>query len=195
MICSFLLASLFVSAVARGDERDSLNREFQVVVGPFLKSYCAGCHGGERPKAKFDLSRYGSLESVASDLGHWENVLRRLLDEEMPPEDAKKFPDRDLRRRVTDWIERLRRHEATRNAGDPGLVLPRRLSNAEYEYTIHDLTGVESRFDSHDHRFGRDRHRSRRKQIVQKLHRLSHARLATHEEDLAENFKNRSDSG
>ena len=28
-----------------------------------------------------------------------------------------------------------------KNAGDPGLVLVRRLSNAEYNYTIRDLTG------------------------------------------------------
>src|SRR5213076_3122643 len=28
-------------------------------------------------------------------------------------------------------------------AGDPGIVLARRLSNAEYDYTIRDLTGVD----------------------------------------------------
>ena len=41
-----------------------------------------------------------------------------------------------------------RRCAATRrasNAGDPGLVLARRLSNAEYNYTIRDLTGVDIR--------------------------------------------------
>ncbi len=33
----------------------------------------------------------------------------------------------------------------TRNAGDPGPVLARRLSNAEFDYTIRDLTGVDIR--------------------------------------------------
>src|SRR5262249_45063646 len=34
---------------------------------------------------------------------------------------------------------------AERTAGDPGIVLARRLSNAEYDYTIRDLTGVDIR--------------------------------------------------
>src|SRR5262249_28570658 len=35
--------------------------------------------------------------------------------------------------------------EARQHDGDPGVVLARRLSNAEYNYTIHDLTGVDMR--------------------------------------------------
>ena len=36
-------------------------------------------------------------------------------------------------------------NEARKNAGDPGPVLVRRLSNAEYNNTIRDLTGVDIR--------------------------------------------------
>ena len=36
-----------------------------------------------------------------------------------------------------------RNFEAQLHAGDPGIVLARRLSNAEYDYTIRDLTGVD----------------------------------------------------
>ena len=39
----------------------------------------------------------------------------------------------------------MRASEAQKNAGDPGTVLARRLSNAEYNYTIRDLTGVDIR--------------------------------------------------
>src|SRR5207302_6486942 len=39
----------------------------------------------------------------------------------------------------------IRDREATRNAGDPGPVLARRLSNAEFDYTVRDLTGVDIR--------------------------------------------------
>src|SRR4029078_708620 len=35
--------------------------------------------------------------------------------------------------------------EAKKLTGDPGVVLPRRLTNAEYNYTIRDLTGVDIR--------------------------------------------------
>ncbi len=124
-------AAVALPAVSVGDERDELKRDFKNVVSPFVKTYCAGCHGKEKPKAKFDLSPYVSLDSVAGDLGHWKIILKRLRDDEMPPEEAKRFPDSKLRRRVIDWIERLRRHEAARNAGDPGPVLARSLSNAE----------------------------------------------------------------
>src|SRR5262249_17838291 len=43
------------------------------------------------------------------------------------------------------WIERFRADEAQRNAGDPGVVLARRLSNSEYDNTIRDLTGMDLR--------------------------------------------------
>ena len=129
-----------------GEEvRDELSREFEKTIVPFVSTYCLACHGGEKPKAKFDLSLYRSLDAVASDFGHWDIVMERLHANEMPPEEADKHPDKNLRKHVTSWIERLRRYEADRTAGDPGPVLARRLSNAEYDYSIHDLTGVEIR--------------------------------------------------
>ena len=48
-------------------------------------------------------------------------------------------------RQVIDWVQAVRTNEARKNAGDPGPVLARRLSNAEYNYTIRDLTGVDIR--------------------------------------------------
>ncbi len=145
LIVLLVCAAGALQSVTGDDQRGALRRDFQELVRPFLKTYCTGCHGGEQPKAKFDLSPYASLESVTGDLGHWKLVLERLRAEEMPPEEAKELPDRELRQRVVGWIERLRRDEAERNAGDPGVVLARRLSNAEYNYAIHDLTGVDIR--------------------------------------------------
>ena len=63
----------------------------------------------------------------------------------MPATNAKKFPTSEARRRVVEWFQALRDDEIKRNAGDPGIVLARRLSNAEYNYTIRDLTGVDIR--------------------------------------------------
>ena len=141
----FCILVVLTSLAPGGAERDELHREFDVTIKPFVSTYCLGCHEGEKSKAKFDLSPYQSLESVASGFGHWELVLERLHAEEMPPEEARKHPDSILLQQVIRWIERLRRHEADRNAGDPGSVLARRLSNAEYDYSILDLTGVDIR--------------------------------------------------
>lgn len=137
----FALPSLLCGDAVRED----LGREFDETIEPFMKTYCLGCHGSEKPKAKFDLSPYRSLDAVAADFGHWDLVLERLRAREMPPEEAERIPDDALRERVANWIARLRRHEANRSAGDPGPVLARRLSNSEYDYSIHDLTGVDIR--------------------------------------------------
>src|SRR4029079_15104918 len=64
---------------------------------------------------------------------------------EMPPEDAPRKLAPHERRALITWIEDLPNFEAQRNAGDPGPVLARRLSNAEFDYTIRDLTGVDIR--------------------------------------------------
>jgi hypothetical protein len=124
-------------------DRD-LERRFTETVQPFVASYCAGCHGGANPAAQFDLRRYSSMADVVAGDAHWALVLEKLAAGQMPPPQAKQPPPA-ARQQVIDWIETVRRSEARRNAGDPGLVLARRLSNAEYNNTIRDLTGVDLR--------------------------------------------------
>jgi hypothetical protein len=56
-----------------------------------------------------------------------------------------KQPPEELRRQVIEWIAAVRINEIRKHSGDPGPVAARRLSNAEYNYTIRDLTGVDLR--------------------------------------------------
>ena len=67
-------------------------------------------------------------------------MLEKLTAQEMPPRPVPP-PPAEARQQVIAWIQAVRAEELRKNAGDPGLVLPRRLSNAEYNYTIRDLTG------------------------------------------------------
>jgi hypothetical protein len=122
----------------------ALDRDFQQIVRPFVASYCAGCHSGEKPAAQLDLKQHTSLALVVRDQAHWATVAEKLTAHQMPPAQAKQPPPAE-RQRVVDWIHLVRRIEARRNAGDPGIVLARRLSNAEYNYTIRDLTGADIR--------------------------------------------------
>jgi len=46
------------------------------------------------------------------------------------------------RQTLREWLTQYLRAESVARAGDPGPVLLRRLSNAEYTYTLRDLTGV-----------------------------------------------------
>jgi hypothetical protein len=121
-----------------------LARKFSQTVRPFVTSYCVVCHSGPTPAAGFDLQRYTTMESVVDDFAHWTLALRKLSAKEMPPQPMKQPPE-DLRRQVIEWISAVRKNEARRRAGDPGPVAARRLSNAEYNYTIRDLTGVDLR--------------------------------------------------
>ncbi len=58
----------------------------------------------------------------------------------MPPKPMPRPPE-EATQRVIAWIKALRVEEIKKSAGDPGPVLARRLSNAEFNYTIRDLTG------------------------------------------------------
>jgi hypothetical protein len=118
---------------------------FQTSVKPFLQAYCYGCHGGPQPAAGFDLTSYATQDSVTSDQRRWNLVLLRLRAGEMPPSQSRQQPAAEQRQSVINWIATIGDEDAKRHPNAPGIVLARRLSNAEYDYTIHDLTGVDIR--------------------------------------------------
>jgi hypothetical protein len=62
---------------------------------------------------------------------------------EMPPKEARQLRKAD-RARLRRWVGEFLSTEATRRAGDPGRVVLRRLNNAEYTYTLRDLTGLDA---------------------------------------------------
>ncbi len=134
--------SLSMGAAATGDA--ALEGRFAATVRPFLTKYCIGCHSGSSPAAQLDFTRYSTLTAVVADYPHWSLVLEKLTAGQMPPKIAPQ-PPLDVRQAVIAWVQALRTNEARKNAGDPGSVLARRLSNAEYNYTIRDLTGVDIR--------------------------------------------------
>lgn len=142
VFCFATAATIASEAEPVGDRMD---REFREKIGPFLTTYCLSCHDSDAPEADLDLGGYASAASVARDIRRWELVLERLDSGDMPPEDADPRPADDLRREVVTWVRSVREFEAERTAGDPGAVPARRLSNAEYDNTIRDLTGADIR--------------------------------------------------
>ena len=133
----------FHSRIRASEPADSdLDRQFTRTVRPFVGTYCVMCHGGSSPAAQFDLTSYSNLAAVVRDYPRWNLVLEKLEAGQMPPKPMKQ-PPAEARQAVIDWVRAVRASEARKNAGDPGPVLPRRLSDAEYDYTIRDLTGVD----------------------------------------------------
>ena len=133
----FLLLAISGAAHAASP---ALDRKFTQTVKPFITKYCVGCHSGESAAAQLDLKSYTSVDLVVRDHARWEGLRERLVADEMPPKPIPS-PPAALKKEVEDWIAAVRAEEAKRTAGDPGIVLARRLSNAEYNYTIRDLTG------------------------------------------------------
>ena len=131
---------LAMAALSAAGATPGLDQRFQSTVRPFVMLYCIACHSGQSPAAQFDLKAYTTLVMVTRDLPRWTLVRARLAAGEMPPKPMPQ-PPAEARGQVIDWIQSLRSEEARRNAGDPGPVLARRLSNAEYNYTSRDLTG------------------------------------------------------
>lgn len=123
-------------------------QDFATEVRPFLEAHCLDCHSTRAKKSGLDLERFETADHVREDVEPWESTLGMLEREEMPPRDEPRPAEAD-RLRVIDWIRNLLEDEAQRRAGDPGPPKVRRLNNAEYRYTIRDLTGVDLRPGRH----------------------------------------------
>jgi len=124
---------------------ESLQSTLEETVLPVLQSNCVQCHNTETTEGDLDLSIDEDVASVVKNFRRWLSVLDRLEVGDMPPEDADHHPTQAERAAVIAWIEQVKSAEATRTQGDPGIVLPHRLSSNEYNYTIRDLTGVDIR--------------------------------------------------
>ena len=114
---------------------------FEDQVVPFTKKYCQGCHEPRKAKGGLDFTRYGSERDVTDDFRRWNSIVDFIRRGEMPPEDERQ-PSIEERNAVIGAVETMLVAEANKHAGDPGNILPRRLSNTEYDLSIRDLTGV-----------------------------------------------------
>jgi hypothetical protein len=129
------------TATRKIDPFAELAIEFAEKTRPLMKQFCLDCHSTSEPEGELDLERFATLGEVRRGTKAWLKVAEMLDNGEMPPKDAEQ-PAVDERKQLRGWVERYLHAEALANAGDPGPVVLRRLSNAEYTYTIQDLTGL-----------------------------------------------------
>lgn len=129
-----------IATLAYGAPKNGLDQQLEQTVRPFVSKYCIGCHSGATPAAQFDLKAYTNMDAVTRDYPRWHLVMERLTAKDMPPKPMPAPPALESQH-VIDWIQAVRTEEIKRFAGDPGPVSARRLNNAEYNYTVRDLTG------------------------------------------------------
>lgn len=123
---------------------EQLEAKYTSEVRPIVSRYCDNCHGAtETVEADLNLSALNGWGEASRQVETWQLVKEMVRDELMPPEDAEQ-PTLDERAKLQRWLDDYLAAQASVTAGDPGPVVIRRLSNAEYTYTLRDLTGVSS---------------------------------------------------
>lgn len=135
---------LCMSLAAGADQGRAADATAEAAV-QVLRTKCLGCHSTAKQEGEFDLERLcedGRLGS-AGDAAAWENVVEQVSLGQMPPADAPPLSAAE-RTALAGWIRGMLGTIARSQAGDPGPVVLRRLSNHEYTYSIRDLTGVDS---------------------------------------------------
>ncbi|MGE3310415.1 MAG: DUF1592 domain-containing protein [Limisphaerales bacterium] len=137
-----LAAAMATAAPAKPPQRAEFE-SFEGVIRPLLARYCLDCHSTAKLEGDLDLEQFTSLAEIESRPRIWEGVLEQLGHGEMPPKKAPQ-PSADERSLLESWTRAALDRIALARAGDPGPVILRRLSNAEYTYSVRDLTGVDS---------------------------------------------------
>ncbi len=118
--------------------------DFTKTIQPILKSKCYRCHHTERKRGGVDLTVFKNRKTVLEKLKVWKRVLKQVETGQMPP-DREPPLSKDHQALIAGWIKDTLNSIAVAEPGkrDPGPTLIRRLSRAEYNYTIRDLFQVD----------------------------------------------------
>ena len=111
-------------------------------IHPLLVKTCGKCHGKEPKDNDLDLASLGTAEALLARPKVLEDIAERLNEGDMPPKKAAQ-PSLAEREQLLGWISAAVDATAAAHAGDPGPVTLRRLTNAEYDHAVRDLTGVD----------------------------------------------------
>lgn len=140
----FLAAGMLaVAAVLPAAEAAGTTAEQLDSLGGFLRQHCTACHGGAKPESDLDLGGKLSADAIEAEHGRWRDVQRAISSGEMPPRKHPKQPTDADRERAATAIDAILTAAAQARAGDPGNVPPRRLTNAELDFVLNDLTGLD----------------------------------------------------
>ena len=145
LLASFLLLASSGGLLAQDSSESDfapLQTEYEKSQAAVLQKYCQGCHSAAEKQGELDLEQFHSVADMRGNVVPWQRVVEMLDDGEMPPKDAELQPTKAEHTALRKWVRSVLDADAKANAGDPGPVVLRRLNNAEFTYTVQDLTGV-----------------------------------------------------
>ena len=141
IVCHGLVLSALFLATARA-AADPLAAGV-AAVHPLVARYCLDCHSGDAAEGEVNLAGLVDLAAFRAQLKLVQRFEEMVTSDQMPPPDSEQPTDAE-RHELVAWLKSFLAAESRAHAGDPGRVVLRRLNNAEYTYTIRDLTGVAS---------------------------------------------------
>ena len=117
--------------------------DFRRDVRPVLEQNCFKCHNATKTKGGIDLTAFDSEQAVVKQHKIWQRVLEQVETAQMPPDDED-FRAGDGKKVVAGVKQALALLESGHpSLLDPGPALVRRLSHAEYNNALRDLTGTD----------------------------------------------------
>lgn len=142
VLCVTALLVAGNTVFAQAPSFETLAPRYETQVRPLIERLCRECHSAEKQEGELDLTSFKTLADVRKGAKAWQKVLEMLDTGDMPPKDAKQPTDAE-RTLLKTWVREYLKVEAKSQAGDPGPVVLRRLSNVEFNNTVRDLTGVD----------------------------------------------------
>jgi len=118
--------------------RADAKRSYREKVEPFIKTYCAECHGEKKRKGGINFRAALANPGDPSSRRRWMQALANVKANDMPPEDSDQ-PGEEERQKFLEAIGKLK----FLSPKDPGPFVIRRLTKLEYGNTLHDLFGVD----------------------------------------------------
>ncbi len=116
--------------------------EFEKDILPIIKANCYSCHDDGKAKGDLSLEVFKTKNDVRRYYKISEQVFKKVLTGEMPPENSKKRPSKEERALVTSWIRASLDDFYANAPPNPGRVTVRRLNRSEYNNVIRDLMRI-----------------------------------------------------
>lgn len=144
-IVPFSVLGVGLARVAVGQTETPPQAAYDQTIKPFMKQYCYGCHGEKNPRGGVNLAKYADVVSLQKDQVHWRKVVTMIRERSMPPRGTPQ-PKQDERDRISAWLaQTLDNVDEKLLPPNPGKILIHRLSRLEYNNSVRDLFGVDSK--------------------------------------------------
>ncbi|MCA9126101.1 MAG: DUF1592 domain-containing protein [Planctomycetales bacterium] len=126
-----------MSSILPAEETSSFRQTYESLAS----QNCLDCHSGENAEANIDLAGM-QTRPFAADFEKWQRVIAAISETRMPPPDAGTMSV-DARKVMLRVLKEALDTAKKQFASDPGRHVVRRLTSAEYDYCIQDLTGLQ----------------------------------------------------